>query len=91
MTSDNKEFGHIKWFNSDKGYGFIKPDNKGSDIFVHITELSHAGIKPDSLKGENKEKGIKGERVSYKLKEERGRNGEEKKSAIKLELIEEVG
>jgi CspA family cold shock protein len=48
--------------------------------------LERSGIRPETLKGENKEKGIKGERVSYEVKEERGRNGEDKKSAINLRL-----
>lgn len=86
------EFGYLKWFNAEKGYGFIKPDsNKGSDVFVHISTLQDSGIRPERLKGENKERGIKGERVSYELKEERGRNGENKKSAVNLKLVANAG
>ncbi|WP_395462711.1 cold-shock protein [Wolbachia endosymbiont of Cantharis cryptica] len=80
------EFGNIKWFNAEKGYGFITPEGGGGDVFVHISELERSGIRADSLRGENKEKGIKGERVSYDLKEERG-----KKSAINLRLIAAAG
>ncbi len=82
------EFGNIKWFSAERGYGFIVPEAKGSDVFVHISTLERSGIRPDLLKGENKEKGIKGERVSYELREERGKNGEGKKSAINLKLLE---
>lgn len=81
------EYGNVKWFNTEKGYGFIKPDSRGSDVFVHVSELQRSEISPEALRGENKEKGIKGERVSYELKEERGRNGENKKSAINLKLV----
>ena len=36
--------GTVKFFNTDKGYGFIKPDAGGPDIFVHITALQSAGL-----------------------------------------------
>jgi cold shock protein len=36
--------GTIKFFNADKGYGFIKPDDGGRDIFVHITAVERAGL-----------------------------------------------
>lgn len=37
--------GTVKWFNNTKGYGFIKPDAQGADIFVHISEVERANLR----------------------------------------------
>jgi cold shock protein len=37
--------GIVKFFNTQKGYGFIAPDNGGNDVFVHATALERAGIR----------------------------------------------
>jgi CspA family cold shock protein len=37
--------GTVKFFNGERGYGFIKPDDGGRDVFVHITALERAGLK----------------------------------------------
>jgi cold shock protein len=37
--------GTVKWFNSDKGYGFIYQDGGGKDVFVHSSEIAAAGLR----------------------------------------------
>ena len=36
--------GTVKWFNTQKGYGFIQPDEGGNDVFVHISAVERAGL-----------------------------------------------
>jgi CspA family cold shock protein len=36
--------GTVKWFNSQKGYGFIQPQSGGKDVFVHISAVERAGL-----------------------------------------------
>lgn len=49
--------GTVKWFNAQKGFGFIAPDNGGNDAFVHISAVERSGI------GELRE----GQKVGYEL------------------------
>lgn len=57
------ETGIVKWFNSEKGYGFITPDNGGKDLFAHFSAIQGAGYK--SLE--------EGQRVSFTA--EQGQKG----------------
>ena len=49
--------GTVKWFNPDKGYGFIQPDGAGPDVFVHISAVEQAGMRTLS----------EGQKVSYEV------------------------
>ncbi len=64
--------GKVKWYNSQKGYGFIAPDDGGKDVFVHATALEAAGLR--SLND--------GQAVSFELQSDRG-----KTSAGQLKVI----
>ena len=49
--------GTVKWFNSSKGFGFIQPDDGGTDVFVHISAVERAGMR-----GVND-----GQKISYEM------------------------
>ena len=64
--------GTVKWYNPQKGYGFIAPEDGGKDVFVHATALEAAGIR-----------GLDdGQQVTFELQEERG-----KTSATQLKIV----
>ena len=69
--------GTVKFFNADKGYGFIKPDDGGRDIFVHITAVERAGL--NSLN--------KGQRVSYEIEADKKGKGP---NAVDLQAVQSV-
>jgi CspA family cold shock protein len=57
--------GTVKFFNGERGYGFIKPDDGGRDVFVHITAVEHAGLK--SL--------VEGQRISFDVEPDKKGKG----------------
>ena len=59
--------GTVKWFNGQKGYGFIQPDTGGKDVFVHISAVERAGL---STLNENQV-------IEYDLVENRGKTSAE--------------
>ena len=59
--------GTVKWFNSQKGYGFIQPQDGGRDVFVHISAVEKAGLS--SLN--------EGQRVQYEEVSNRGKTSAE--------------
>jgi CspA family cold shock protein len=44
LPGDKTMRGTVKWFNSQKGYGFIQPEGGGKDVFVHISAVEQAGL-----------------------------------------------
>jgi cold shock protein len=66
------ETGTVKWFNDQKGYGFIQPDNGDKDVFVHISAVERACMR--GL--------VEGQKISYELQDDR-RTG--KASAVNLQ------
>ena len=67
--------GVVKWFNGQKGFGFLQPDDGSGDVFVHISAVEQAG-----LPGLNE-----GQKLSYELTSDR-RTG--KSSASRLQVVD---
>jgi len=65
--------GTVKWFNSQKGYGFIQPEDGSKDVFVHISAVEKAGMT--SLN--------EGQRLNYEL--EGGQQGKTSAVALRTE------
>lgn len=56
--------GTVKWFNAQKGFGFIRPDDGGKDVFVHISAVERAGM--GSLN--------EGQKIKYEVAMDRGKS-----------------
>jgi CspA family cold shock protein len=63
--------GSVKWFNGQKGFGFIQPTGGGKDVFVHISAVERAGLSTLN----------EGQHVEFELEESRG-----KTSAVNLKV-----
>ncbi len=55
--------GTVKWFNPDKGFGFIAPQDGGKDVFVHISAVQRAGLQTLN----------EGQKVSFEIVTDRGK------------------
>ena len=73
QTGDSMPTGTVKWFNPSKGFGFIQPDDKSKDVFVHISAVERAGM---GTLNEN-------QKIAYEL--EHAQNG--KISAVDLKAV----
>lgn len=56
--------GTVKWFNTQKGFGFIEPQDGGADVFVHISAVERAGLSDLQ----------EGQKISYELTKDRKTN-----------------
>jgi CspA family cold shock protein len=65
--------GIVKWFNAQKGFGFIQPDSGGNDVFVHVSAVERAGLRDLA----------EGQKISYEIVAD-SRSG--KSSADRLEV-----
>ena len=79
--------GTVKWYNARKGYGFITPDDKSDDVFVHATSLKECGLKKlftgsevsFEISEDDKGKRVKSIKVTKEVKEEIPQKTDDKK------------
>ena len=64
--------GMVKWFNTNKGYGFIQPDNGNKDVFVHISAVEKSGLK--TL--------LENQKVSFEINQDKGWSSAANKKVI---------
>jgi CspA family cold shock protein len=67
METKNMSTGTVKWFSTDRGYGFIEPSDGSKDVFVHISAVERSGL--GSLK--------EGQKISYEVVSNRGKDSAE--------------
>tara|TARA_B100002052_G_scaffold297026_1_gene326732 strand:+ start:282 stop:488 length:207 start_codon:yes stop_codon:yes gene_type:complete len=64
--------GTVKWFNTNKGYGFIEPDDGGKDVFIHISAVEKSGLK--TL--------LENQKVTFEVNQDKGRS-----SAANIKIV----
>jgi CspA family cold shock protein len=72
-AASNTVGGSVVWFKADKGYGFVKPDDGGADVFVHVAELAASNLRELS----------EGQRIRFR----RDSHGDGRFFAVAIELI----
>jgi cold shock protein len=55
--------GTVKWFNAQRGYGFIQPEDGSKDVFVHVSAVEHSGIDTPR----------EGQKLSYEVEHNKGK------------------
>ena len=64
--------GTVKWFNTNKGYGFIEPDDGGKDVFIHISAVEKSGLR--TL--------LENQKVTFEINQDKGRS-----SAANIKIV----
>ena len=64
--------GTVKWFNTNKGYGFIEPDDGGKDVFIHISAVEKSGLK--TL--------LENQKTTFEINQDKGRS-----SAANIKIV----
>lgn len=64
--------GTVKWFNTNKGYGFIEPDDGGKDVFIHISAVEKSGLK--TL--------LENQKITFEINHDKGRS-----SAANIKIV----
>ena len=64
--------GTVKWFNTNKGYGFIEPDDGGKDVFIHISAVEKSGLK--TL--------LENQKITFEINQDKGRSSAANKKIV---------
>ena len=64
--------GTVKWFNTNKGYGFIEPDDGGKDVFIHMSAVEKSGLK--TL--------LENQKITFEINQDKGRS-----SAANIKIV----